>query len=76
MDWPSGVNLAVSLTDNGSGLGLVSGSGDVTVTNTDQVFVTGLGDRYGMKLRLRLTGQSVSNLPPDSYNTSITYTVE
>jgi hypothetical protein len=76
IDWPSGVNLAVSLTDNGSGLGLVSGSGDVTVTNTDQVFVTGLGDRYGMKLRFRLTGQSVSNLPPDSYNTSITYTVE
>jgi hypothetical protein len=76
IDWPNGVNLAVRLSDSGSGLGLVSGGSYVTVNNTEQVFITGLGNRYGMKIRLRLTGQSVGNLPPGSYNTSITYTVE
>lgn len=74
--WPSAVNLAVSLTHPGSGPGSVAGGGYQPVTAFEQIFITGSGDRLGLTLQLHLSGLSVSHLPPDSFNTTISYTVE
>jgi hypothetical protein len=57
---PSGVSLAMRRISSGSGTGtIVGGEGDLTVTDMDQEFFFGSGDRIDIALQLRLDGVSV-----------------
>lgn len=73
---PSGVSLAARLSHPGNGSGSVSGGGYVTLDPFDQVLATGEGDRSDMRVQLRLSGHSVRNLSPGSYDATIIYSVE
>jgi len=74
--WISGLDLLLLRTGAGSGTGSISG-GDVLqveLTDTDQVFFEGAGDRTAIPVRLILDGVSVL-IPADTYSTVLYITV-
>ena len=75
--WSSGASLAVKLSSpSGTGPGSVSGGASyLAVTDSDQVLMTGSGDRSGIQLRFRLQGVSIRNAR-GNYGTSLTYSVQ
>ena len=74
-NWHSNFILKVKRMSDGTGPGTISG-GDagVPVTQTDQEFFTGSGDRSEIDVGLTLEEVSVQ-IPPDTYTTTVYYTV-
>jgi hypothetical protein len=75
-NWPAGVSAAVKRTSDGSGSGTISGgTAYLVVTATNQIFISGTGDRSDIQLQLKTEGLSVRN-SPSSYSTTLTYTLQ
>ncbi|HYE77629.1 MAG TPA: hypothetical protein VEI97_06560 [bacterium] len=74
-DWPAAFTLAVRRTSDGMGSGSING-GDMylTITESDQPFFAGAGDRLNIGAQLRLGGVSLQ-VPPGIYGTTLTYTL-
>lgn len=73
--WPAGVRLWARRSSDGAGPGSVSGGATWReVTALDGALFQGQGDRTGIGIELELTGLAVG-VAPDTYATSITYTV-
>jgi hypothetical protein len=74
--WYEDFRLRVKRTNNGtSGSGSYSGGTTfLTLTTTDQTFMTGAGNRTGFTLQFRLAGVSTA-IPAESYSTTIRYTI-
>jgi hypothetical protein len=73
--WHANLTLEIRRTGTGSGTGTVSGGTTyLTITTTNQAFVTGSGNRSGIPLQEQLGGVSVS-IPAQTYTTTIQYTV-
>jgi len=74
-NWHSDLHLHVKRTSDGTGSGSISGGGAYQeVTDTDQSFFSGNGDRSSINVQLELTGVSIQ-VPPDTYTTTVYYTV-
>jgi hypothetical protein len=72
--WNMNFVLSIMRTGSGSGSGTVSGgTAYLTITTTNQTFVTGTGSLTGIPLQEQLGGVSVS-IPPASYSTTIQFT--
>lgn len=73
--WHSNLHLHIKRTSDGTGSGSISGGGAYQeVTDTDQSFFNGSGDRSNVNIQLKLTGVSVQ-VTPDTYTTTVYYTV-
>lgn len=74
--WDSDLTLEIRRVGDGSGSGSVDGgTGFQTLGQSDAVFFTGEGDRASIQIQLRLSGVSVSDIPPEVYLSEITYTL-
>jgi hypothetical protein len=74
-NWPGSLHLYIQRTSDGSGLGSISGGNSYQeVTDIDQNFFSGNGDRSNVSVRLKLTGVSIQ-VPPDVYTATVDYTV-
>jgi len=74
-NWHSDLHLHVKRTTDGTGSGSISGGGTYQdVTDTDQNFFSGFLDRSMINIQLELTGVSIQ-VPPDTYTTTVYYTV-
>ena len=73
---PAAVSLAVRRTTDGSGDGSISGGMDyLQLTDYEQVLASGVGDRSGIGLRLRLSGVSISQ-GPGAHGCTLDYRVQ
>ncbi len=73
--WNANLVLSIRRTGTGSGTGTVSGGTSyLTVTTTNQTFLTGSGNVSGVPFQESLTGVSVS-LGAATYSTTIQYTI-
>lgn len=74
--WAPGFRLYVRRTADGLGDGTIAG-GTVyqEITEVDQSFFSGTGDRTKIELQLKLDGVQVANMHVESYSTTIYYTV-
>jgi hypothetical protein len=76
--WPSGVTLAVKRTADGISLlplSVILGSTDyITLGSTDTEIFTGLLDRSGITLQVRVSGLSVA-VTPAVYQANIVFTI-
>ena len=73
-DWHPNLHLYVKRTSDGTGGSISGGSVYQLLTDTDQPFFNGNGDRSGVNVQLQLTGVSIQ-VPPDVYITTVYYTV-
>jgi len=74
-NWHSNLHLHVKKTSDGTGSGSISGGDSYQeVTDIDQSFFSGNGDRSNVNVQLKLNGVSIQ-VPPDTYTTTIYYTV-
>ncbi len=74
-NWSTSFTLYVKRTSDGTGSGTISGGTSyMTVSLADAEFFTGSLDRTGIDLQYHLTGMSI-NIPPDTYSTTLTFTV-
>ena len=74
-NWHNNFYLYVQRTSDGTGSGSISGGGSYQeITDTDQSFFSGSGDRSDIDFQLKLTGVSLQ-ISPDTYTTTIYYTV-
>ena len=74
-NWHSNLHLHVKRTSDGTGSGTISGGDSYQeVTDIDQSFFSGNSDRSNVNVQLKLTGVSIQ-VPPDTYTTTIYYTV-
>lgn len=74
-DWHNNLHPHVKRTSDGTGPGSISGGVSYQeVTDIDQSFFIGDGDRSNVNTQLKLTGVSIQ-VPIDSYSTTIYYTV-
>ncbi len=74
--WDSDFTIYVRRTGDGTGTGTISGGTTFqAVTTTDATFFSGAGDRSGIDVEFKIEGFSVSTIPVDIYDTSITYTI-
>jgi len=74
--WDDGVTLWVKRISNGSGSGTIAGgSGYVAVPTSAVELFTGSENRSNIALQFKLTGLR-RNLPPRSYLSSLTFTVQ
>lgn len=75
LQWDSGLTLRVKRISDGLGGGSVSGGESyLDIGLADFTFFSGLGDRSGVQVQFQLSGVSLQ-LPPDTYSTTIVYTV-
>lgn len=76
--WPAGLTLAVKRTADGISLlplSVILGSTDyITLSSTDTEIFSGLLDRSGITLQIRVTGMSVA-LAPAVYQANIVFTI-
>jgi hypothetical protein len=74
--WHANLHLWLKRTNNGTfGSGTYSGGTIfLDLTTSDQMFMTGRGNRTGFTLQFQLTGVSTA-VPAASYSTTIRYTV-
>ena len=73
--WHANFTLSEKRTSDGSGPGSVSGGTSYsTIGTTDTQFFTGSDTRSNIDVQLQLEGVSVQ-IPPDTYSTTVTYTV-
>jgi hypothetical protein len=74
-NWSASLNLYIQRTTDGSGAGsIANGTTYQQVSDTDQNFFNGNGDRTNIKIQLKLSGASVQ-ITPDVYSTTVYYTV-
>lgn len=75
LNWDPRLHLSLRRSSTGIGPGTVAdGESFLELTNLDATLFSGAGDRAGIGLQVKVEGLSVQ-LPPDSYSTTITYTV-
>jgi len=73
--WHNNLHLWVKRTSDGSGSGSISGGSSYQeVTDIDQAFFNGNGDRSDVNIQLQLTGVSIQ-VPSDTYTATVYYTV-
>jgi hypothetical protein len=74
--WNNNLVFSVKRTSDGSGNGSIdpSGSSYLDLTNIDQTFFSGSGNRNGVYIRYKFSGVSVL-IPPKEYKITITYTI-
>ena len=75
--WPAGFRLFVMRTGDGTGHNKATISGGLSyleISDTDQLFFLGAGNRSGIPIQLKLEGVSVQ-IPPGLYSTTVIYTV-
>ena len=73
--WSSSFILYIKRTSDGVGSGSVSGGTSYQgITEGNQSFFSGSGNRNGITAQLKLSGMSLQ-IPPDTYTTTIYYTV-
>ena len=73
--WPSSFTLYIQRTSAGEGSGSVSGGISYQgITDVDQSFFSGNGNKSGITAQLKLSGMSLQ-IPPDTYTTTVYYTV-
>ena len=73
--WHGNLHLWVQRTSDGSGTGSISGGSSYQeVTDIDNAFFNGNGDRSSVNIQLQLRGVSIQ-VPPDTYTTTVYYTV-
>lgn len=73
--WDSHFVLAAKRTSVGTGDGIISGGETFQeVTASDQIFITGQGDRSGITIQYQLSGVSVQTLP-NNYSTAVEFTI-
>lgn len=73
-NWDSSFYLYVKRTSDGTGGSVSGGTAYQEITNVDQSFFSGSDDVSGINIQLKLSGVSVQ-IPPDSYMTTVYYTV-
>jgi hypothetical protein len=74
-NWHPDLDISVKVFGNGSGTGIMSGGASYLKVDTiDQSFFSGSGDKNSIEIQLELSGVSIQ-IPPDSYSTTIYYTV-
>jgi len=74
-NWHSNLHLHIKRTSDGSGSGSISGGVSYQeVTDIDQSFFSGDGDRSSVNVQLKLTGISIQ-VAPDTYTATVYYTV-
>ena len=73
--WHTNFTLSVKRTGDGSGGGSISGGTVYQVIGESNVeFFSGTGDRSGIPLQFKLGDMSLQ-VPPDTYSTTVIYTV-
>lgn len=74
--WDPSLVLYARRTGDGTGDGTING-GTVyqEITNTDQIFFDGTGDRSSIDIQLKLSGVSANNLMVTTYAATVYYTV-
>lgn len=73
--WDTDLTLSVRRTGDGTGGGTIgAGTTYQAIAETNAEFFSGSGDRSNVALQFNLTGMSLQ-VPPDTYVTTITYTV-
>jgi len=74
-NWHSSLHLYIQRTSDGTGSGSISGGTSYQeVTDIDQPFFNGNGDRSNVNVQFELTGVSIQ-VPPDVYSAMVYYTV-
>ena len=74
--WNNDLTLWIRRTSDGTGIGSISGgSGYIQVTTLDTEICAGTNDRSGISIQYKLSGLS-KNVSPDSYLSSVLFTVE
>lgn len=75
-NWHSNLHLHIKRTSDGSGPGNIPSGGGTyqVVTDIDQSFFSGDGDRSSVNVQLKLTGISIQ-VAPDTYTATVYYTV-
>lgn len=74
VNWPATFTLKSRRTSSGTGGTVNGGTAYNTITTTNQLFFTGKQNVIGVELQFRLEGVSFS-LAPDTYVTTLTYTL-
>ena len=73
--WPAAFSPYARRTSSGTGSGSVAGGDSYQIiTDSDSAFFSGIGDRTDISIQLKLTGVTIQ-VPPDSYTTTVQYTV-
>ncbi len=73
--WNGAFRLSVRRSSDGSGSGSIRGGASyVELSNVDTEIFTGVGNRSGVALQLKLNGMS-KNVSPDTYSSGIIFTV-
>jgi hypothetical protein len=74
-NWHNNLHLHIRRASDGTGSGTISGGDSYQeVTDIDQSFFSGNGDRSNVNIQLKLTGVSIQ-VPPDVYTATVYYTV-
>lgn len=72
--WPSQVRIYARRTTDGSGDGTITGGTSYQeITDTDEPFFSGTGDRTAIKVQLKLESMTVG-INMEDYSTTISYT--
>ncbi len=73
--WDPAFRLSIRRTSDGSGSGSVQGGASyVELSTLDTEILTGVGDRSGIALQLKLSGMS-RKVSPNTYSSGIIFTV-
>lgn len=76
IDWPANVKISARRVSDGTGSGTISdGTTYLGLSGASQTLFTGMGDRTGVQIRLKIDGISVKTRP-DIYSLNITYTIQ
>ena len=73
-DWYGSFYLYVKRTSGGTGGSVSGGAAYQEITDADESFFDGSDDVSGIGIQLKLSGVSVQ-IPPDTYTTTVYYTV-
>jgi len=75
-NWDNDLMISIERMSDGTGPGSISGGvAYMQLTNTDQIFFSGSGDRSGIQVRIKISGVSVINIFAGNYDTTLYYTV-
>lgn len=76
IDWHGDLEVSVKRVSDGNGIGsIIGGEAFLELTGSDVELFSGSDDRSDISLQLKLTGLSI-NVPPDTYLSSIVFTVQ
>jgi hypothetical protein len=76
VNWASDFHFWIQRTSGGSGSGSIAdGLTYLEITDTDQDFFTGSGDKTDIHIQYQLSGVSAATILADTYSITIYYTV-